>query len=86
MRLRRLGIAVAVCLMGSLAGAAPQTSTVLPATDLMSDLVLRLHDLGGAQVQYASCCKTCRKGKACGDSCISREKSCRVGRGCACNG
>ena len=32
------------------------------------------------------CCKTCTTGKACGDSCISRDKTCRVGSGCACNG
>ena len=32
-----------------------------------------------------ACCKTCSKGKACGDTCISRDKSCHVGRGCACN-
>ncbi len=32
------------------------------------------------------CCKTCSKGKACGDSCISREKTCRKGQGCACDG
>lgn len=31
------------------------------------------------------CCKICRTSKACGDSCISRTKTCRVGRGCACN-
>lgn len=34
----------------------------------------------------AACCKTCRKGKACGNSCISRSKTCRKGRGCACDG
>ncbi len=34
----------------------------------------------------AACCKTCRKGKACGDSCISKSKSCRKGPGCACDG
>lgn len=33
-----------------------------------------------------TCCKICRKGKACGDSCIARNKTCRVGSGCACNG
>lgn len=31
------------------------------------------------------CCKYCRKGKACGDSCIRREYSCRKSPGCACN-
>ncbi|MHC4621328.1 MAG: LysM peptidoglycan-binding domain-containing protein [Planctomycetota bacterium] len=32
-----------------------------------------------------SCCKICRKGKACGDSCISRDKTCHQPPGCACN-
>lgn len=34
----------------------------------------------------SSCCKVCRSGKACGDSCIDSSKSCNVGRGCACDG
>ncbi|MBN8542212.1 MAG: hypothetical protein J0L82_17605 [Deltaproteobacteria bacterium] len=33
-----------------------------------------------------SCCKVCTKGKACGDSCISRYKTCTKGVGCACDG
>lgn len=32
------------------------------------------------------CCKVCRDGKACGDSCISKTDSCTKGPGCACNG
>lgn len=31
------------------------------------------------------CCKFCSTGKACGDSCIARNKACRKGRGCACD-
>ena len=31
------------------------------------------------------CCKICRKGKACGDSCISRDKDCNKPPVCACN-
>ncbi|ALN75651.1 hypothetical protein M673_23183 (plasmid) [Aureimonas sp. AU20] len=38
----------------------------------------------GVRVAQA-CCKTCSKGKACGDSCISREKQCHKGQGCACD-
>ena len=35
----------------------------------------------------ASCCKICRKGKACGNSCISsRSKTCHRPQGCACDG
>lgn len=33
-----------------------------------------------------TCCRVCTTGKACGDSCIARDKTCRVGSGCACNG
>ena len=32
------------------------------------------------------CCKICSKGKACGDTCIARDRTCHVGPGCACNG
>ena len=39
-----------------------------------------------AEAQPQSCCKICRKGKACGDSCISRSYTCHVGSGCACDG
>ncbi|MDH5231954.1 MAG: hypothetical protein OEZ58_09895 [Gammaproteobacteria bacterium] len=34
----------------------------------------------------STCCKVCKAGKACGDSCISRDKQCSKGAGCACNG
>ena len=33
-----------------------------------------------------ACCKVCKAGKACGDSCISRDKECHKGKGCACDG
>lgn len=36
--------------------------------------------------QPTGCCKICRKGKACGDSCISASYTCHKGPGCACNG
>lgn len=34
----------------------------------------------------SACCKVCKKGKACGDSCISQDKQCHKGPGCACDG
>ncbi len=37
-------------------------------------------------LQPAACCKVCKKGKACGDSCISKSKTCRKAPGCACDG
>ncbi|MFZ5961529.1 hypothetical protein ACOXXX_01130 [Thalassococcus sp. BH17M4-6] len=50
------------------------------------DLRARIEALSKGIVLNAACCKTCRKGKACGDSCISRNKSCHKGVGCACDG
>lgn len=41
--------------------------------------------LCGTAYAYA-CCKVCKAGKACGDSCISKSKTCTKGSGCACNG
>ena len=32
------------------------------------------------------CCRVCRTGKACGNSCINRNYTCRQPPGCACNG
>ncbi len=32
----------------------------------------------------SGCCKVCTEGKACGDTCIARDKTCEVGPGCAC--
>lgn len=34
----------------------------------------------------AGCCKICTKGKACGNSCISRAYQCHKPKGCACDG
>jgi hypothetical protein len=39
-----------------------------------------------AAAQGFYCCKVCSKGKACGDSCIARDKTCHKGKGCACDG
>jgi hypothetical protein len=32
------------------------------------------------------CCKICTVGKACGNTCISKNYICHVGPGCACDG
>jgi len=34
----------------------------------------------------SSCCRICRKGKACGNSCIARNRTCHQPPGCACDG
>jgi len=36
-------------------------------------------------VASACCCKCCSKGKACGNTCISRSNKCHTGGGCACD-
>lgn len=32
-----------------------------------------------------TCCRVCRTGKPCGDSCIASNKTCRTPGGCACS-
>jgi hypothetical protein len=39
-----------------------------------------------AVVVQQACCKVCTRGKACGNTCISQDKQCHVGPGCACDG
>jgi hypothetical protein len=47
----------------------------------------RVHPLSDqARATSGQCCKICHKGKACGDTCISRDDTCHVGQGCACDG
>ncbi len=44
-------------------------------------------DVGGeVGSEVIVCCKVCKKGKACGNSCIARWKSCHKSVGCACDG
>jgi hypothetical protein len=46
-----------------------------------------LHTLGLTRpALQKECCRICTKGKACGDSCIARDKVCHQPPGCACNG
>jgi hypothetical protein len=32
------------------------------------------------------CCRVCKKGKSCGNGCISQERECTRAPGCACSG
>jgi hypothetical protein len=36
-------------------------------------------------IPASRCCKICRKGQACGNSCIRADYTCHKGQGCACN-
>ena len=31
------------------------------------------------------CCRKCKKGKACGNGCISKKRKCKKPKGCACD-
>jgi len=62
-------------------GPAPLPMT--PGAALMDGTAL---DGGSADQIARACCKICRRGKACGDSCINRAYTCHRPPGCACNG
>lgn len=53
-------------------------TSAVPATTACSDTAT---GPGNSQ-----CCKVCTTGKACGNSCIAKNKNCTKGAGCACNG
>lgn len=82
------------------AEAAAQLGTCLAQHDRRSDLPRRVRQLQRSLVQQQrarerkyerasdderACCKVCSRGCACGDSCISCEKQCHRGPGCACD-
>jgi hypothetical protein len=58
---------------------APSRSPASPSSAEASDP----GDVGG---DTTICCRVCRKGKACGDTCVSQDRNCTAGPGCACNG
>ena len=64
-----------------------QTSTVTPTSTVEQIQIVPLPtqttSLSIPTVKV--CCKWCKKGKACGDSCIPRDKVCNEGPGCACD-
>jgi hypothetical protein len=77
----------AALLLASVMVAGIATANPAPTALTASDtLMLMLGPDEGVSLIPAACCKTCSKGKACGDSCISRDKQCHKGVGCACDG
>lgn len=70
----------------TLALGAPATADAPLRNELAAETMMCGPDSqAGLPTESAECCKICRKGKACGDSCISRDKTCRKGPGCACD-
>ena len=62
----------------------PPTDTPVPPTP--TQVIVAYPTPVPAAPPARSCCRVCTTGKACGDSCISRSKTCHKGAGCACNG
>lgn len=60
--------------------ASPAAASV-PANDPDPRPACRVDATTGKRV----CCRTCSRGKACGNSCIAAYKTCHRGVGCACN-
>jgi len=61
----------------------------LPLPQQAHDLDEALGDREQSDWQPAeaeACCRVCKKGKACGDTCIPRRRACHTPPGCACDG
>jgi hypothetical protein len=59
-----------------------QTASLFSEQTCATEIDLEIGEFAFAAV----CCKVCKKGKACGDSCISRSYQCHKPKGCACDG
>lgn len=76
--------------------AAPEVALTDPSTQSPSprqlpwkntdNSILESLDFSEARPLQQACCKICTVGKACGDTCISKDKTCHQPPGCACNG
>lgn len=66
---------------------AEATATLIPSATLAPTLAPTSMPVPTAVIAPPArvCCKYCCKGKACGNSCISRSYSCHQPPGCACN-
>jgi hypothetical protein len=87
--MRRLFPVLALCL--ALPAFANEPVEAFPGGPTDADMLAareRLLNLAEPEeiLMHAACCKMCSSGKACGDSCIGRDKQCRKGVGCACDG
>jgi hypothetical protein len=71
--------------ISAVAGTSGTTST---RSDALAAPPSRCQSLSHSSLSQlpAACCKICHQGKACGDTCIARDKICHVGPGCACDG
>lgn len=58
---------------------------ILIAFKEKTDLRLPASLIAEVPQKSSICCKTCTHGKACGDTCISKSRSCNKGPGCACD-
>ena len=65
---------------------APADGADVSASGLLKPLLTPLAQTQTTPPTVRVCCKICRKGKACGNSCISRQKRCTKPPGCACDG
>lgn len=80
-RYRLLGVAALVLVLSGGPVVADDQTQVTPRA--VADWRQRV---GPERLVPAYCCKVCRKGKSCGDSCISRTYSCQRPPGRACDG
>jgi hypothetical protein len=81
-------ITLGLCMLSIGASAAPpaeESQAVSWLRSLATPHGTKLLQMDGDSIALpAACCKVCTKGKPCGDTCISRDKICHVGPGCAC--
>lgn len=64
----------------------PVMRSLIPVVPLLTPAAPAAPSPPPQQQTQRTCCRVCSAGKACGNSCISRSKTCHQGVGCACQG
>ena len=73
--------------LSGLAMAAALAVALTPTINSPSAVASHAQSVSNSAPEVArTCCKICRKGKACGNSCIARDRNCHQPPGCACDG
>ena len=77
------GYVSATCLRGSIQAAAPMSTPRTHAPRMSTPRMSTPR--WSAPARSGRCCRVCRRGYACGNSCISRSRRCHQPPGCACD-
>lgn len=65
--------------------AAPEKKAEAKAPEKKTEAKVETARAEPPKAAAGECCKTCKNGKACGNTCIAKDRECAEPKGCACD-